>query len=191
VSSKPGAGQLDELGLPILTGYLPRKNVGGVEDEIISLINLHWHREEPEAPTDDPNKLDTRVISARHTLARNPAIVPQGRKVPRHSTRGIRTFVRDPNVIGWILNAAKGICEMCENPAPFSRRDGEPYLEVHHLRQLAEGGPDQVDNALALCPNCHRRFHHGHDSQLLRKRALRKIKRLFDYPERFDSPQND
>jgi 5-methylcytosine-specific restriction protein A len=26
---------------------------------------------------------------------------------------------------------------------------------------LAEGGEDTVENALALCPNCHRRLHFG------------------------------
>lgn len=173
---------LDELGLPILSGYLPRKNVGNVKEEIIRLINLHWHRTAPEAVTDDPDRLDTRVVSARQILARNPAVVPKGRKVPQRSARESSAFVRDPNVIGWVLNIAKGICELCDHPAPFRRKDGEPYLEVHHLRQLAEGGPDQVDNALALCPNCHRHFHHGHDRQSLRKRALQKIRRLFDYP---------
>lgn len=36
-----------------------------------------------------------------------------------------------------------------------------PYLEVHHIIFLAQGGDDTVDNAEALCPNCHRRKHYG------------------------------
>jgi 5-methylcytosine-specific restriction protein A len=34
-------------------------------------------------------------------------------------------------------------------------------LEVHHKKQLSEGGEDTVENAIALCPNCHREAHYG------------------------------
>ncbi|CAH7245263.1 e14 prophage; 5-methylcytosine-specific restriction enzyme McrA (fragment) [Vibrio chagasii] len=57
---------------------------------------------------------------------------------------------------------ANGTCEICYKPAPFIRKtDNTPYLEVHHKLPLAQGGPDTVDNVLALCPNCHRQAHFG------------------------------
>lgn len=57
---------------------------------------------------------------------------------------------------------AKGICERCRKPAPFIRdNDNSPYLEVHHKIPLADGGDDTVENAIALCPNCHRQAHYG------------------------------
>jgi 5-methylcytosine-specific restriction endonuclease McrA len=31
----------------------------------------------------------------------------------------------------------------------------------HHVKQLAHGGEDTVENAIAVCPNCHRKAHHG------------------------------
>jgi 5-methylcytosine-specific restriction protein A len=34
-------------------------------------------------------------------------------------------------------------------------------LEVHHKIRLADGGFDTVENAIAVCPNCHRQCHHG------------------------------
>lgn len=173
---------LNDLGLNILPGYLPARNVGNVRDEIIRLINLYWERGGAETPTDDPEKLETRVASARQKLARDPMKIPKGKDRPQRSARSASSFVRDPNVLGWVLNIAKGICEMCAEAAPFLKKDGEPYLEVHHLRQLAQGGPDQIDNALALCPNCHRNFHHGRDNRSLRKLALQRVKRLRDYP---------
>ena len=46
-------------------------------------------------------------------------------------------------------------------PAPFLRADGSPYIEVHDVRTLAENGPDTIDNAVALCPTCHRLLHHA------------------------------
>jgi hypothetical protein len=71
-------------------------------------------------------------------------------------------FVRNPDVVVEVLLRAKGVCERCGKPAPFARRsDGTPYLEVHHRIPLAIGGEDTVENATALCPNCHRATHHG------------------------------
>ena len=73
-------------------------------------------------------------------------------------------FKRNPDVIVEILEIAKGYCQDCGNPAPFYREtDGSPYLEVHHKIPLAEGGDDTVENAIALCPNCHRKEHYGVD----------------------------
>ncbi|WP_184003154.1 MULTISPECIES: HNH endonuclease signature motif containing protein [unclassified Paraburkholderia] len=72
-----------------------------------------------------------------------------------------RAFRRNPDVIAEVLFRADGICESCRRPAPFKRIDGRPYLEVHHHRPLADGGDDTVENAIALCPNCHRERHHG------------------------------
>lgn len=72
-----------------------------------------------------------------------------------------RVFRRNPYVIAEVLLRAAGICESCRLPAPFTRADGRPYLEVHHLIRLADGGDDTVSNAIAVCPNCHRERHFG------------------------------
>lgn len=70
-------------------------------------------------------------------------------------------FDRNPHVVQEVLCRAKGICELCKKPAPFMRKDGTPYLEVHHIIQLAAGGEDTIGNAVAACPNCHRKAHFG------------------------------
>jgi 5-methylcytosine-specific restriction endonuclease McrA len=73
-----------------------------------------------------------------------------------------RSFRRNPDVVAAVLERANGICEACGTEAPFLRAsDGTPYLEVHHKMMLADGGADTVGNAIATCPNCHRRFHFG------------------------------
>lgn len=56
---------------------------------------------------------------------------------------------------------SNGICESCDAPAPFRRSNGEPYLEPHHTRRLADGGPDHPLWVGAVCPACHREIHHG------------------------------
>jgi 5-methylcytosine-specific restriction protein A len=71
-------------------------------------------------------------------------------------------FVRSAEVIAEALYRAAGNCELCGKAAPFTKlSDGSPFLEVHHKTPLAEGGDDTIENAVALCPNCHRRSHHG------------------------------
>ena len=71
-------------------------------------------------------------------------------------------YRRNPDVIVEVLNHAKGKCERCKSDAPFIRaKDNTPYLEIHHWDPLAEGGEDTVENAMALCPNCHRELHFG------------------------------
>ncbi|HEV7586731.1 MAG TPA: HNH endonuclease [Longimicrobium sp.] len=71
-------------------------------------------------------------------------------------------YLRNADVVAEVLHRATGACERCRQPAPFIRkRDGTPYLEVHHIQTLAEGGEDTVENAIALCPNCHRELHYG------------------------------
>jgi 5-methylcytosine-specific restriction endonuclease McrA len=73
-----------------------------------------------------------------------------------------KTFVRNPDVVAEALERADGYCEGCNGAAPFRKAsDGSPYLEVHHKITLADDGDDTVENAIALCPNCHRQAHYG------------------------------
>ena len=80
--------------------------------------------------------------------------------LPRRMSVQTTAFVRNPDVVAEVLYRATGECEQCGCPAPFVRAsNGEPYLEVHHRQPLAQGGEDTVANAIAVCPNCHRRAH--------------------------------
>lgn len=66
---------------------------------------------------------------------------------------------RSAAVHRYALARADGICECCDAAAPFESDAGIPYLEVHHLRRLADDGPDVPGNVAAVCPNCHRALH--------------------------------
>lgn len=70
-----------------------------------------------------------------------------------------KQYTRNQSIARYTKLKANGICELCENPAPFSDKDGEPYLESHHVVWLERGGADSVDNTVALCPNCHKKMH--------------------------------
>jgi 5-methylcytosine-specific restriction protein A len=100
------------------------------------------------------------------------------RRTPGQRTAVTTTYQRDPNVVMWVKRAAKGKCQLCDHLAPFSDKDGEPYLECHYIEWLSEGGEDSIENAVALCPNCHRRMHIlnlAKDVQKLKRIALKRV----------------
>jgi 5-methylcytosine-specific restriction endonuclease McrA len=105
---------------------------------------------------------------------------PEGQRTPARLPGGESDFVRCQRVVAWVLVHADGKCEYCQCPAPFRDACGLPFLEVHHVRPLAEGGSDTVDNAVALCPNCHRAAHHAKDRRD-RRNQLRDRLRLRGY----------
>ncbi len=85
----------------------------------------------------------------------------KARKIKTKTT----TIVRNEAVSEFTKRRANGICDLCDHPAPFIDKDGVPYLECHHVKTLADGGPDAIYNTVALCPNCHRRMHKLKDSK--------------------------
>ncbi len=97
---------------------------------------------------DDPRARSARLVNAP--------------KIPSLRVREVVAYERNPDVVAEVLARAKGVCQTCKKPAPFFKRSNRnPYLEVHHVKQLAEGGEDTVENAIAVCPNCHRKAHYG------------------------------
>lgn len=121
---------------------------GGSPDEARGIV----------APIADREKLAEKVqsILAQPQLL---AIPPKGQDHPEAQVVQVVQYARDPRVVAYVLNRARGICEACKAPAPFIRMDGSPYLEAHHILPLSQGGPDTVENCAALCPNCHRAMH--------------------------------
>lgn len=159
------------MGRAWVNGYLPAKNVGAaIAKEIEALIY-----EEEEQPFPPAMEFESSVRSLYKKGFSSP---PLGNTEPERSTSSTTIFRRDAKVVAWVLREANGFCESCEEKAPFSKDDGSPYLEVHHLRRLADGGSDTIHNAVALCPNCHREFHYGKQKQLLRVDIYNKISRL-------------
>lgn len=93
---------------------------------------------------------------------------PPGNAHPARDRSDSTGFQRSLEVARWVRQKAQGVCALCRKPAPFVSRFGQPYLEVHHVQPLAEGGPDTVENAIALCPNCHRCAHLSTETDSIR-----------------------
>lgn len=68
-------------------------------------------------------------------------------------------YIRSDAIVQLAKRLANGICQLCDQPAPFKDQFGEPYLETHHIEWLAHGGADTAENTVALCPNCHKKMH--------------------------------
>jgi 5-methylcytosine-specific restriction enzyme A len=74
-------------------------------------------------------------------------------------------YIRSKALQVYVIRRSGGFCEGCESKAPFLTRRGHPFLEAHHIRRRADGGPDHPRWVIALCPNCHRRVHHSADGE--------------------------
>ncbi|MGY4641382.1 5-methylcytosine-specific restriction protein A [Pseudomonas sp. TE24901] len=167
---------LDRMGLERIVGYKPAKNVGtGVELRIRQALNAQGIFESDDtAQTADEQTLIRRASKLqKQTFHKVPDGIVQPQKVATVTT----SFVRDPKVRAWVLKEAKGICEGCNTNAPFEV-DGQPFLEVHHVKHLAQKGSDRITNAVALCPNCHQRCHRSSDREAFTAGLYSKIGRL-------------
>ena len=68
----------------------------------------------------------------------------------KYSVRFQIYYQRSQNIKAYALKRADGICEGCKSPAPFKTKKNQPFLEVHHLFRLSDGGPDHIDAVIAL-----------------------------------------
>lgn len=96
-------------------------------------------------------------------LRRLAVETPPGEQTREEKRRTVR--IRSDAVKEYVLRRARGTCEGCEEPAPFLTKKKRPYLEPHHIRRIADGGPDHPRWVAALCPNCHRHVHYGVDGE--------------------------
>jgi 5-methylcytosine-specific restriction protein A len=153
-----------------VSGLPPARNVGtstATEIEAI-LAELEGRMADPAVA------FETQVNVA---LAKPNQAKPTGNDAPKRSVASGTIFERDPEVKAWVLREANGKCECCKQAAPFSTPLG-PFLEVHHVWRLADSGPDTVENAVAICPNCHRELHFGIHAKALIEQLYATIPRL-------------
>jgi predicted HNH restriction endonuclease len=139
--------------------------IGNVGSQLFAAKLSSAPKSEGVAASELVNRLNRKNIFDR---ARSAAGKPTKKVVQRND------FVRNPFVVAAAIMRSKGKCEMPScTCALFHRDDGSPYLEVHHIVPLAEGGDDTLVNAAALCPHCHRKLHHG-ATRLSERSALQK-----------------
>lgn len=87
-------------------------------------------------------------------------------------------YSRSKDVKEYVMARADGLCEGCDEPAPFMDNNGDPYLHAHHIHELSSGGSDTPNTVIALCPNCHYRVHHGEEGSEYNKELKQKLKSI-------------
>lgn len=133
----------------------------GARDVWVFPLQLAGHKNPPlieqEVPgaAGEPARKRVRVIS--HNKAGAPGEFTQGKTTADSPSADL--LEPDRIVSEYARRSANGLCQLCGMPAPFAGNDGMPYLEIHHIIPLREGGADSIGNVAALCPNCHRKMH--------------------------------
>ncbi|WP_321837366.1 HNH endonuclease [Pseudomonas kulmbachensis] len=78
-------------------------------------------------------------------------------------------YDRNPLVVAIAKVRASNTCEIptCTNDS-FISLSCSPYCETHHIVPLSQGGVDEIENVVCLCPAHHREAHYGKKAQELR-----------------------
>ncbi|WP_455929789.1 HNH endonuclease [Pseudomonas fluorescens] len=160
-----------------IAGYTAAKNVGsGVVSRISRMLAQRGIVESQDnAPTFDEVLLERRAAKIQSKPIKTK---PEGIDAPQQVITTSTSYVRDPEVRAWVRQQAVGICEGCGLHAPFKLDNGLPFLEVHHVKHLAQKGSDRTTNAVALCPNCHQRCHRSSDREAFTEGLYSKVGRL-------------
>lgn len=162
---------MDLHGRQWVKGLKPLSNVGDRNIRQLEkfLAQIEGREPDPQIPV---------LANIRFRLRKKITEQPTGNQSPERKNTTSQYIERDAGVVVWVLQQANDICELCDSQAPFMRSDGTPYLEVHHVDPLGENGPDIIENAVALCPNCHRAVHYSQGRRELTERIRLKVARI-------------
>ncbi|MFF4311692.1 HNH endonuclease [Streptomyces sp. NPDC001507] len=118
---------------------------------------------------------------AYERLARNAEANAERRGQLKKPTQADR-FVRDPSARAAVVRRSKGNCEspQCAGHPKELTTAGKPILQVDHVHDLAQGGPDLPWNMIALCPNCHALKTYGVNRKKLRRLLADTARRLHE-----------
>jgi 5-methylcytosine-specific restriction enzyme A len=125
-------------------------------------------------PTSNTDEFELKTKSLPSLKGELP---PRGTKNPAKKSKVSNSRERSPEVKRWLLDNTGNVCECCL-VEPFLRSDGSTYREIHHLKKLADDGSDRVENAVAICANCHRELHFGANNADLLDELYSRISRL-------------
>ena len=181
---------LAEDGKTFVKGYLPLPNVGrGVASVIRHVVS---EVESSSQLVEEALGFAVRCEYLALGKARNDKGRPRGglpdelwteragRRMPARRRAETCLFSRDPKLKAWLVLRSRSLREFCGARAPFEEAPDMPYLEIHHVVSLAREGWEAPENAVALCPNCHRAMHFAADRE-------ERVRRLYSLFARFDA----
>ncbi len=149
---------------------LPDRNKNNRSVIVFELISI---QETDNLRSSDPEKTQENITledleeKIESLLSSNPTTTKD---------RKVRFYERNKYIRMYALKEANGVCQNCKKEASFNDKLGNPYLEVHHINRLSDGGFDNINNVVALCPNCHREIHHGSNGEKINKNLKETIR---------------
>ncbi len=140
-------------------------------------VNIEKREDLEQTPVNENEALKS---LKKHSLSelRKAALSKVSKKASKREIQAT-TRIRSEAIKLYTLKRANGTCEGCKKDAPFMTKKG-PFLEVHHLYRLGDGGPDHPENVIAICPNCHRHVHYGVDRIEYNNILIEKLKVIED-----------
>jgi 5-methylcytosine-specific restriction protein A len=145
---------LELMGRAWVPGLKPKRNIASQQVELIESLIASIENK----PFEGAASFEAKV---KESSKKPNSSRPKGDTKPKTSTTTTTSYARSPEVKAWVLNRANGVCECCNQEAPFETEEGRPFLEVHHIIPLVDDGADTVENCAGICPNCHRMLHFG------------------------------
>lgn len=128
-------------------------------------------RAESEVFGAEVEKLLNRSLASLMTAYNRQRQQPKARSDGKPKTRTGRTtlYDRNPLVVAIAKMRAGSQCEVadCAHDLFIDVAD-QPYCEIHHINPLSEGGADEIENVVCVCPAHHREAHFGKNAQALR-----------------------
>jgi 5-methylcytosine-specific restriction protein A len=167
---------MEQLGHKRITGYVSAKNLGsGVSKRIREILATKGIEALQKAEQWGISFTSFQLVEFTAPQKKEE---PVGVLNPNQTTITVVRLARAQSVKNWVLEYSQGICEGCSQTAPFISANGQPFLEVHHVKHLIDGGTDRLCNTVALCPNCHRRCHYSRDQKAFTAEIYKKVERL-------------
>ena len=144
-----------------------------------SIIVFHLIRSDDAADlNEDENHEIVEAVVSMEELRRK-AYAAGGEPSQQNTSESSREYhKRSKAVKDYVLARADGVCELCKEPAPFTRRNGTPYLEPHHTLRVSDSGPDHPRWVGGICPNCHREIHSGVNGKILNATLITSLEEL-------------
>lgn len=154
------AGIIELAGLPYKAIEPDRNNTKRIVYKFPLKLKNSEYCPNNETLTQNEEKLEKSILRKTKQEIKELAIEKSKLNKNRNLVRKVSTLIheRSPEIKEYVKELAKGICQLCENKAPFEVK-GKPFLHVHHIEYLSNGGEDTIENAIAVCPNCHAKIH--------------------------------
>jgi 5-methylcytosine-specific restriction protein A len=177
------------LRVALVDGTVGDDGVAKVKTRVLDSVTWYAHRRDNETasvvlvrgvglPVGFDPSIEFSNTPFGHAVA--PPVSDSDSEPPEKQARGTATFARDSEVVRKAKLRANGLCDYCGERG-FETASGGFYLEGHHVIPLGCGGPDEVWNTVAICPDDHRRAHFGKDTLAIRDELVSLLSDV--YPE--------